>query len=288
MYSLYLFLLKNGTFLLFILLEIVSLSLMARYNSFQRATVLNTTNAMSGAILEGIDNAKDFVQLKQINDSLSTENARLLEELAAAKHALSQQTLDSLCSEELPALSQLIDTLNIYQYDYTGAKIINKTMLPFNNYLTINKGRADGIEKEMGVISSQGVVGVVQSVAAHYSIVIPLVHKGLRVSSKLKSNNLVGSLRWEGPDMRYAILDDIPKHFLITIGDTILTSGYSSFFPPDVMIGTAESWSLPEGRNFYQIKVKLADDFRTLQYVYVINFLKKNEKNAIEATINRD
>lgn len=274
----------NGL-VLFVTLEIIALYFVLRFNSYQRAGTLNSAGIVTGTLYEATDKVKSYAHLNTLNDSLLRENARLMEQLALAQNILLGQTIDSICRDTLPVFDALteIDPDGLYEYAYIGAKVINKTTTRFNNFITINKGRRDGIELEMGVVSRTGVVGVVKDVSDRYALIIPLLNQSLRVSAKLRSNNLVGAVRWQGPDVHSVVLDDIPKHFLVGLGDTVLTSGYSSFFPPNIVIGTTDVWTLPEGRNTYEIKVNLSTDFENLDYVYVVNYLNRAEQKALEA-----
>lgn len=273
----------NGL-VLFVSLEIIALYFVVRYNTYQRAAALNSAGVVAGTLFHATNEVRDYARLHHLNDSLSAENARLMAELGRTQQILLEQYTDSLCYDSLNVFDALdeIDPNGSYEYAYISAKIINKTTTHYNNYMTIDKGRRDGIAPEMGVVSSNGVVGVVKDVSERYALVIPILNQSLRISAKLRSNNLVGAVRWTGNDIHTAVLDDIPKHFVVGLGDTVLTSGYSSFFPPNLIIGTTDIWTLPEGRNAYEIKINLSADFETLNYVYVINYLNRDEQKALE------
>ncbi len=282
MHNFLLFIKQYNALILFLGLEIIAMLMVVQHNVYQRSTMLNSANVITGGIIKKADDVETFFRLKQMNDSLLAENSHLQAQLTSAQLQLMRNTVDSICSEELPAFRYLLDSTDLYQYRYIGANVISKTITRLDNYLTIDRGRLDGIEPEMGVVGREGVVGVVKDVSDHFAIVIPLIHRSLRISAKLKSNNLVGAVHWNGPSPNEVVLDDIPKHLLIDIGDTVLTSGYSSFFPPNLLIGISDSWSLPDGRNFYEIKVKTATTFDDIEHVYVINYLRKAERRDIE------
>lgn len=276
-------------FLLFVLLELLCLSLIVQHNSYQRSFALNTTNTVVGGMLEKTNNVQHYFHLKTTNDSLVQENARLMAQLAMVHNQLFGLQEPDFCEDSTLALQKtmLLDTLLSHRqqkplYYFIGAQIINKSTLKQNNFITINKGRADGLSPEMGVISKDGIVGVVKEVSENFAVVIPIIHKSLRVGAMLQSSGLIGSLRWDLKDPAFAVLDDIPKHEHITVGDSLLTSGYSSFFPPKVLIGTVEGWVLAEGSNFYQVKVRLTTDFSRLNYVYVIDDKRRPEQKALE------
>ena len=158
--------------------------------------------------------------------------------------------------------------------------MINSSFNKTKNCIVIDKGRKDGILTEMAVCSSEGVVGVVEKVSQHYARVLPLINTNLRVSAKIKKNGYYGSLQWDGDDYRYSYLNDIPFHVNAEIGDTIVTSGFSSIFPEGKLIGFIESVN-KETANFLKIKVKLATDFKRISDVYVIENTKKEEQQDL-------
>ncbi|MGB1206570.1 MAG: rod shape-determining protein MreC [Chitinophagales bacterium] len=274
------FIQRHHAFLIFFILELLCFSLIVRYNSYQRASILNTTSTVVGGVLEQASEVRDFIDLKEVNDSLLSENARIASELATAKMLLTTKVADSI--GQMQTLETQKDSTIKDVYKYIGAKVINNSINQVNNFITINKGSKDGIKPEMGVISSNGIVGVVKNVSENYSSVISVLHKNMRVSAKIKQNNFIGSLRWEVLAPQYARLDDIPKHAPVYVGDEVTTSGYSSFFPDNVPIGVVEEWGLPQGSNFYNIRVKLSTDFNSLNYVYVIDYMRRQEQKELE------
>jgi rod shape-determining protein MreC len=146
-----------------------------------------------------------------------------------------------------------------------------------------------GVKPEMGVITSQGVVGIIKNVSAHYCTVMSMLHKDMRISAKFKNNNYFGSLAWEGTDPTVAVLKDIAKHVVFKTGDTVVTTSYSAVFPENILIGTVASADIKPGENFYNIKIKLSTNFSNLTYVYVVdNVLKSEQRKLEEATVNND
>jgi rod shape-determining protein mreC len=213
---------------------------------------------------------KDYFRLKEINETLANENIQLKKRLEAIEVLRDTVVRGTIVQDSLPV------------YDYTGAKVVNATFNRMKNYITIDRGRKNFIEKEMGVASPDGIVGLVQDVSENYSIVIPLVNVASRVSAKIKKNNYYGSLQWDGDNYRYSYLNDVPYHVDVTEGDTIVTSGLSKIFPEGILVGYVESVD-KETANFLKIKVRLAVDFKRLSHVYVIDNNKKNEQNLLEA-----
>ncbi|MGB0929138.1 MAG: rod shape-determining protein MreC [Chitinophagales bacterium] len=306
MRSLFLFIFKYHAFLLFLGLEIVSFGLIVRHNHFQRASFINSSQAVVGYLYNEVNEWSEYVDLKQVNDSLMSENARLMAGKEAAKGILEEaRTEDGFAFErDTTVIDTLISVVggpsvtdttlaNLVNepkqiiadstYHFIGAKVINNSTNRANNFLTINKGSKVGIAKEMGVIGQNGVVGVVKDVSENFSTIISLLHRSMRVSAKIKRNDFVGSLRWEGTRPDRAVLNDIPKHVHVQKGDTILTSGYSSFFPQDVMLGVViDEPRSDQGSNFYQIDIVLSTSFNSIQYVYVVDYIRKEEKKELE------
>lgn len=254
----------------FILLEIVSFSLIIRHNEYQRAIFSQNASTLFGNISSMTTDVKDYFRLKEINETLANENIQLKKRLEAIEVLRDTVVRGTIVQDSLPV------------YDYTGAKVVNATFNRLKNYITIDRGRKNFIEKEMGVASPDGVVGFVQDVSENYSIIIPLVNVASRVSAKIKKNNYYGSLQWDGDNYRYSYLNDVPYHVDVTEGDTIVTSGLSKIFPEGIVVGYVESVD-KETANFLKIKVRLAVDFKRLSNVYVIENNKKNEQNLLEA-----
>ncbi|MFK7903706.1 MAG: rod shape-determining protein MreC [Chitinophagales bacterium] len=308
MRNLILFIFKYHAFLLFLCLEIVSYGLIVRHNHFQRASFVNSSQSVVSYLYNEVNEWSEYMDLKQVNDSLMVENARLMAEMDAANNFLEEESqanklvfgsdttsIDTLATTP-NAESSLVEAETVKAseedkkpivvdsvFHFISAKVINNSTNRANNFLTINKGSADGIKMEMGVIGEGGVVGVVKDVSENFSTIISLLHRSMRVSAKIKRNNFVGSLRWEGTRPDRAVLNDIPKHVHVEKGDTILTSGYSSFFPQNVMIGIviAEPYS-DQGSNFYKIDIALSTSFNSIHYVYVVDYNRKAEKKELE------
>jgi len=270
MRNLLFFIYKYYTFLLFFGLEIFAIIILNRFNTYHRASFLNQTSAVTSGFFESVGKTKNYFNLGTINDSLMAENARLREEL-----------LYSLYSNHI-AMNKVRDTIYKQQYEYIAAEIVNNSVTRRNNYITLNKGSLHGIEPEMGVMSANGVVGIVMTVSDHYSVVLSLLNGNCKISAKLRKDNAFGSCVWDGIDSRYARVLDVNKHVTIAVDDQIETSGYSTIFPEGIAIGKIYSHSLDAGDNFHTIKVELATDFATVKNVYVIRNLMKAEQKNLE------
>ena len=168
------------------------------------------------------------------------------------------------------------------EYKLISAKVINSSTNKLQNYITLNKGSRDGIQADMGVISSEGVVGIVKTVSTKFSVVIPILNQNIKINTKFKKNNYSGPLVWNGEDYRIAKLTDIARHVEFSLGDTLVTSGFTSTFPEGIPVGTIEDFNIKESEPYYNIKVLLSVNFRTLSHVKVINYLNYKEQKNLE------
>ena len=270
------FISKYSFFFLFLLFEVFAFYLLLRNNHFQQSSFINSTSFISGGLYEKYAELTDYVNLKEVNQSLSEENNRLKQNQKAA-------------FQKIYGPNYLInDTLYQAQYLYTKAKIINNSTNKQNNYLTLNVGSLNGIEKGMGVLGPNGVVGVVKDVSKHYSSVLSVLHSNAKISAKLKSQDYFGSMIWDGKDYQFGLLSDIPNHVDITKGDTIVTNGFSATFPAGIAMATIVDFEKIEGENFYDIKVKFTQDYKNLVHVYVVKNIFKNEQLNLEEETKED
>lgn len=256
-------------FILFLLLEIISFLFVFRYNHFQRASFNNFATSVEGYVYERFGGMKAYLDLRTINQNLIRENNVLLNEI------------DRLGRITAHPDQQLAESTGQRQFLYKSARVINNSVNRPFNFITVNKGSMHGIQPEMAVTSSEGVVGIVFSVSRHFSTVLPVLNQNFGLSSKLKKNDYFGSLHWTGTAADEAELSAIPGHVDVAIGDTVVTSGYSSIFPADVLIGTVSEINT-EDQSFYTIKVKLSVDFRKLSYVNIIENLLLEEQLNLE------
>ncbi|MFP4557513.1 MAG: rod shape-determining protein MreC [Bacteroidales bacterium] len=269
MNSLLRFFVKYQFLLLFLALEVVSLWLLSRHSYYQQTKIENFTRTVEGTASASIDRARQYFSLAETNERLLNENLQLR----------SQITMLQARYESLSAI--LGDTIVDPHYEYIPARVINNSVNKQHNYFTLNVGESKGIEKEMGIVTSQGVVGVVVGVSRNYSKAISLLNTDLRISARLKESNHFGSLYWDGNNYQRLILDDIPQHVKVTVGDTVVTSGFSSIFPPNVNLGAIESYT-SKGANFHTIRVKLFADIKQLYNVWAVKNLRVNERDSLE------
>jgi len=270
------FLIRHHVTLLFIIIIIFSLFLTIQTNSFQRASFLNSLNEISGNVYSLYSSVTEYLSVKSENDKLSFENIEL------------RKLLKSNYINNTLTLKSINDSIYKQKYDYFTAKIVNNSVIHQTNYLTLNKGKNQGVKPDMGVINSQGIVGIIKDVSSNFSIVIPAININAHISAKIKKTGYFGTLSWDGTDYRYTQLNEIPFHIKIAKGDTLVTSGYSSIFPEGIMVGIISDFNLNKGNNFYSIKVKLSTDFMNLNHVYIISNLYKDEQKKLENSVTHD
>lgn len=270
MRNLFRFILQNHVFLLFLLLEIVSFIFIFNFNRYQKSRFLNTSGRVTGMIYESYSKVEDFFRLPAANRQLAEENARLRMLLGVSS---TTPTLpDSLLLRRIGGENQ---------YRYIAAHVISTTVSRQQNFITLDKGLNDGIRPDMGIVTVGGVAGIITHVSPSFSTGLSLLNTRWNVSAKLARNNYFGSLVWDGKDYRRALLNEIPFHVELAVGDTIVTSGYSTFFPEGILLGTVESFEKEGGDNFYNIRVRLSVDFKSLSWVEVIENTRKSEIDNI-------
>lgn len=262
---------RFGNWVTFLILEAISLTLVVEFNQYQNEIFIHSANVLTGNLNEGKYSVGRYFSLNRENDRLQDENAKLLAEINALKQLLPPS--DSSVHEP--------ETINP-RFDFLPAKVINKTLLGQNNYFTIDLGRQDSVNIDMGVIGDEGLVGIVTNVSDHHAKVMTLLHPLTRISASILGQSYYGSLFWDGQDPNQMILEDIPKEADFELGDTIITSGYSNFFPPDIVIGTIEDSEIKAGDGGHTIKVKLINDLSSLTYAYVLKDRMKADLEQLE------
>ena len=267
------FIWKKNFIFLFLFLELISFILVVQNNGFQRAGFVSSSNFIAANIYQKYNNITGYFGLQKTNEALAEENTRL--------HAQSVLSFSKYVNKEFV----YNDTIFKQRYTYLNAGVINNSIYHRNNYLTLNKGIQQGVEPEMGVISSNGVVGIVKDVSDNFSTVLSILHKNSSISAKIAGKDYFGSLIWDGKDFKYGVLKDIPSHVKIKNGARILTSGYSAIFPEGVLIGIIDGFELIPGDNSYTITVKFSEDYSNLSLVYVVRNLLKNEQDSIETNV---
>lgn len=270
MYNLRRFLVKHHYVIMFILLEVICILMLARSQNYHRSTLVSTTNELVGTIYQWGSDVGGYFRLRQTNQQLVEENAMLRKQL-------------SVVTDTASSVYSLLDRDTVYEY--IPAKVVNNSTGQSNNYIIINKGRLDGIMRDMGVISPEGIVGVVTDVSKNYASVMSLLHSKSFVGVRFKANQQLGSLKWNTGNYRYGMVEDIPTHIHLQKGDTVVTSSYSFIFPEDMMVGTVEEAYESTSGALNEAKIRFATDFASLRHVYVIKNLHKPELDSLRASI---
>jgi len=261
-----LFLYSIRAFLLFISLEAAAIWLIVSYNSPQGAVFFNSSNNFIGKFLNAKEGVTTYFTLGKTNQNLAEKNAQLMTQLTSSLLEQDSVTFD-------------VDSSMLKTYEFKSAKVINNSINLRTNHITLNKGANDGIKEGMGVFNDQGIVGRVKGVSKNFASVISLLHTDLLISSKIKSTNVIGSTQWDGKSSQKAKLRYVPRHVTVSKGDTVVTSGYNAVFPEGILIGTIDEIAKGTETNYLDITIKLATNFSTLTYVYLV-------ENNLEAELD--
>ncbi len=271
MHNLIQFVKKYHFILLFLLIEGFSIFLLVKNNQFQGNKIGGFSQHYVGSFHAGVANISEWFKLKKSNDLLAQENAKLLSLLKKQNNY----------SNDSASYNNLL-------FKYQSAVVINNAVHRSNNYLTLNRGSKHGIKEGMGVITNNGVVGIIHSVSDRFSLVISVLHQKSSISVRLKNELFLGRMLWDGFDYRASVVEDIPNHADISIGDTIISSGNSAIFPEGIGIGQVKSFQEIPGDNFYKIKIHFFEDMNRLHYVYIAESLIKQEKELLELNVEDD
>ena len=275
MRNIFLFIRRYLNFLFFVVLQIIALSMLFRYNQFHRASFTGVAKELTGGIYDRANNVEYYFHLKKTNDSLATENARLRNMLSSNFEA--PDTTVKTVTDTIP-----FDSLgHVRKYLWREARVSNNSTSTQNNYITIHRGENQGVQRDMGVISPSGIVGTVVNTSANYATVMSLLHRQSRMRASLKKSGETGTVQWDGNSPFYLTLIDIPKSAKIAKGDSVITS-YSDRFPPGLVVGTVQDIVEDKSSNFYTLRLRPATNFFNLQYVYVIENLQRNEQKQLE------
>jgi len=265
------FIINYKHWLVFILLEVVSLLGLFSSSGYQKSVFFTTANSIVGTTYSAISSVTSYLNLSEINRELETENEYLRMENLRLREHLGQQAKDSIRYEGMEG-----------SYHIIMAQVVKSTLHRSNNLITIDKGEADGLRPEMGVVSSKGVVGVIYMTSSHYSIVMPLLNVNCKISCRIKSSDYFGTLEWERGNSRVTYLTRVPRHAKMVVGDIIETNGYSDIFPPGVPVGKVAAIGDSEDGMSYKLKVNLNTNFATLRDVSVITDYIHQERRDLE------
>ncbi|WP_369997567.1 rod shape-determining protein MreC [Winogradskyella sp.] len=266
------FVIRNKTFLLFLLLFSIALALTIQSHSYHRSKFINSANGLTGGVYGFVNSIDKYFDLERENKRLSEENQRLREQLYNSETTSDITIIDTSYSEG--------------RYKVILADVYKNSYSLTNNYLTINKGKNDSVKQDFGVITSKGIVGIIDNTSKNYATVLSILNKKSRINAKLKTSNHIGSLTWNGTSPEYTQLIDVSKFAPVKEGDTIVTGGQSAIFPKGIGIGTIESFETDISGDTYTIQVKLFNDMTNIGTVYILENLDKEEIKTLERSID--
>jgi rod shape-determining protein MreC len=267
------FLIRYYPIILFLIFEILAIVFISRSSSFHNASIYRIKHFVLGSIERKIDNFTSYLSLVEENKSLAEENVKLYNSLPGSYFNPSNRFKP--------------DTSDDKKFVFLGARVINNSTNKQYNFLILNKGRNQGIEPEMAVISDHGLVGIVKETSDNFSSVISVLNREFFPNAMIKRNRYFGYIEWKGQRYDRVVLKEIPLHVNVRVGDTIVTSGHSAIFPEGILIGTVESFR-PEEGIFYEITVNLSTDFKNLTDVILIKNLMKEEQLKLEEALEND
>ena len=257
------FLIRNKNFLLFIALFSISIFLTIQTHSYHKNKFINSSNAITGGIYSIKSSITDYFNLREENKILINENTRIRKQLESYKSKVVNQNIDT---------SSILS-----KYYFVSAKVINNSFSKTKNKLTINKGKRDSIQLDMGVITSKGIVGIIDNLSNKYATIQSILNTNSQINAKLKNAKHFGSLVWNAEDPNVIQLIDIPRLAPVKTGDTIVTGGRSTIFPEGILIGTVIDFELTEDENSQNLNIQLFNDMTNLEHVYIINNIDTQE-----------
>ncbi len=275
MRNIFLFIRRYATFLFFLLLQGFSIYLIVHYSRYHNAMFSSTANQLTGKVNAEYNRIEDYFHLQQTNDSLWKANARLYNKLKA-----DFQLPDSASKEYIDTFK--IDSSNKRIYTFLPATVVSNSVNAQNNFIVLSKGEAAGLHKGMGVIDiNNAAIGIITDVSKDYAVVMSLLHKDSRINGKLFKSGETGTVSWDGVQPNILTINDIPNSAKVAKGDSIITSGQSSYFPQGMMLGTVTEVAQQKSKNTFVIKFRSSANFYSLQYAYVIDNRQQAEINKI-------
>ncbi len=261
------FIIRNKTFLLFLLLFSIAMLFTIQSHSYHKSKFINSANFLIGGIYNSVNNIGQYFNLKTQNELLAEENIRLNSILFNTTDVSNSAFIDSL-------------TFGV-SYTFNTAHVIKNSYAASNNILLINKGTRDSIKQDFGVINSKGIIGIIDNTSKKYATVISILSTNSRISAQLKKSKHFGTLTWNAKSPEFTQLTDIPKIAAVAVGDTITTSGRSSIFPKGIPVGVVQDFKLDAAENYYEINLKLFNDMTNIEHVYIIENVDATEINNL-------
>jgi len=259
---------RFGSHITFIILTVISFLLIVNYNKTQQSIFINSSNYYANKLDAKTSKWQSYISLQEVNDSLAAHNSTLMEKFINIQSPAPAHSDTSL------------------QYEVMPSKVVRSTFNLRNNHMTLNIGSEADVEKDMGVISENGILGIVREVSEHYSHVISVLNSQARISCTVKPYAYPGNLIWKDLDHNFMHLESIPKHVNIAVGDTIITNGFSTIFPANIVVGMIASFKVEPGSSNYNIKVKLANDIPNTKVAYIIRNNFSEEQKELEKVEN--
>lgn len=266
------FVIRNKTFLLFLVLFGISLILTIQSHSYHRSKFINSANAITGGVYGSINSVNQYFRLRKENTILLEENRLLKNIVFNVSKEIDSVSIDTSSYDNVFR----IVTASVYKNSYSST----------NNYITLNKGESDGVLEDFGVMTSKGIVGIIDNTSTKYSRVLSILNSKSRINAQLKNTNHIGSLVWNGKSPFTVQLTDVSKFAPVKIGDTIVTGGQSSIFPNGVDIGKISAFESDISGDTYNIEVVLFNDMTNIGYVYIVENLDREELKSLEQPAN--
>jgi rod shape-determining protein MreC len=293
------FLARFGNFILFLLLELIAILIIVSLNSPHREISQGMMLEMSGTVAEWQTGVVEYFRLGSANQNLQEQNAELEREILRLRDSLNSYRFarpqhvgfyifpDSVRKDSSAMAKMMIPgvqpgELPVEQFSFRPCNAVNNTTRLNYNYITIDKGRKHGVRMDMGLISPDGVAGQIIGVSENFALALSVLNRKFRLSAEIKGNQNVGMLRWDGVSPDLVQLDFIPQTSKVSIGDTVLTTGYGTVFPANYMVGTVESFNTEAQDGFYQVFVKLATNFNAIHHLYLVDFQHTQEIAALD------
>jgi rod shape-determining protein MreC len=281
MRNVFLFIARFSNLLFFLLLQVIALSMLFRYNKFHQAAYMNVATEVTGRVYIRYNNIETYFSLQKENEKLRHQNAELL-------NALKEDYAVPDSSAQLVTDSFRVDSLEQYRkFLYLPAKVIGNTVDAQNNYMTIHRGSSQGVGVNMAVLGPDGIIGKVVSVSPNMSVAMSLLHRKNSVVALLKKGGGFGEVIWDGKDPRFVTLNNIPRTVKVQKGDTVVTSSYSDIFPPGKVVGYVSQVLEDKSTSTYSLKLKTATDFYSVQHAYVVKNLQKAEMDSLMKKIRK-
>lgn len=265
---------RYKTFLVFVLFQGVCFALIINQNNFHKTSVVNSANSITGSVYSTLDNFTAYLSLKKENEKLNAENAHL------------KMLLKGYQISEYNSFSIVNDSIRKLQYKIVSGKIINTFTKSESNYLTMNLGTINGVEPQMGVMNSSGIVGFVKDVSTHYATVVPIIHKKFLMSVAHQPSGASGLLQWTSDNStQTATVINLPKYISLNAGDTIVSKGNDGIFLPNEPVGMVETVFIEDGSNYNSAIIKLSVDFSSVNSIHVVKNLLREEQKSLETKI---